>query len=333
MVLLYFNQKQPVFFILFVALSYILINFFKNFFGENFATSAYYINLCFFLPINLLIFGFLPQNKLLNKSNVFLLLAIFIQFSINEFLGRADFKINLRLFNGHIENISSLGFILFIITSVSFLIKASYSGRILCYASLFSSLNILFGMLYSNTPTALPIFFCSAAITLLISIIFDIYYSIHKDILTGLPSRYSYILSSSNFPLKYSIGVVSIDNYIQMQNIFGRRDRDMLVRMIASKITEEHTPENVFRYNEDEFVLIFKNENKKESFEHLEKIRRSVASAEFILHNRRKGIKLTVSTCVSEKKRSDANSMEVLYRIRKNLQKANEFSHNISSKV
>ena len=115
--------------------------------------------------------------------------------------------------------------------------------------------------------------------------------------------------------------------------MFGRRDRDMLVRMIASKITDEESDENLYRYNEDEFILIFKNENKNESFEHLEKVRRAIASAEFILSHRRKSIKITVSTCVSEKKRSDANSMEVLYRIRKTLQKANEFSYNVSSKA
>ena len=78
---------------------------------------------------------------------------------------------------------------------------------------------------------------------------------------------------------------------------------------------------------------VFRNEDKNESFERLEKIRRSIASAEFVLNNRKKTVKLTVSTCVSEKKRSDANSIEVLFRAHKTLQKANEFSHNISSKA
>ena len=103
--------------------------------------------------------------------------------------------------------------------------------------------------------------------------------------------------------------------------------------MIAGRITEEEGEENVYRYNEDEFVIVFRNEDKNESFEHLEKIRRSIASAEFVLNNRKKAVKLTVSTCVSEKKRSDANSIEVLFRAHKTLQKANEFSHNISSKA
>lgn len=333
MILLYFNQRRPVFYILLLTLSYILINYLKNSLGADYATSSYYINLCFFLPLNLLAFYFIPSTRLLVRMNVLLLLALFAQFSLGELLGHLDFRLNLSLLDGHFGNISILGFMIFIITLTLFFIRASQNGTILSYALFFCSLNLLFGMLYSQSPAALTLFYSCAALTLMLAIIQDLYYSTYKDTLTDLPSRYSYMINSSAFPLKYSIGLVSIDDYSQMQNVFGRRDRDILVRMVTSKIIEEEGEENLYRYNEDEFLLIFKNENKNEGFERLEKIRRAVASAEFVLSNRKKNIKLTVSTCVSEKKRSDANSMEVLFRIRKTLQKANEFSHNISSKA
>ena len=333
MILLYFNQRKPAFYILMMLLSYILINILKNKYNQDYATTSYYISLCFFLPLNLLAFYFIPDNRLLCRTNVFLLLAIFLQFSIGEILGRYDFRLNLTLFDGHLGNLSSLGLIFFIITLTTFFIKASKDGFIMNYALFFCSLNLLFGFIYSDNPTALTIFFCCAALTLMLAIIHSIYYNTYKDALTGLPSRNSYIIQSNSFPLKYSIGVVSIDNYNNMKNIFGKKDRDILVRMIAGKIIEEFGEEHLYRYSADEFILIFKNENKNESFEHLEQIRRAIASAEFVLSNRRKSIKLTVSTCVSEKKRSDANSIEVLYRIRKKKKKANEFSHNISSKA
>lgn len=333
MILLYFNQRRPAFYILLLVLSYVLINYLKNSFGTDYATTPYYINLCFFLPLNLLAFYFIPSTRLLIRMNVFLLLALFAQFSVGEFLGHLDFRINLSLFDGHFGNISILGFILFIITLTLFFIRASQNGTILSYALFFCSLNLLFAMLYSDSPTALTIFYSCAALTLMLAIIHDLYYNTYKDILTGLPGRYSYVINSASFPLKYSIGLVCIDDYAQLLNVFGRNDRNTLVRMITAKIIDEEGSENLYRYNDDEFLLIFKNENKNEGFEHLEKIRRAIASAEFILNNRKKPIKLTVSTCVSEKKRSDANSMEVLYRIRKTLQKTNDFSHNISSKA
>lgn len=333
MILLYFNQRRPVFYILILVLSYVLINYLKNSFGADYATTPYYINLCFFLPLNLLAFYFIPSTRLLIRTNVFLLLALFAQFSVGELLGHLDFRINLSLFDGHFGNISILGFILFVLTLTLFFIRASQNGTILSYALFFCSLNLLFAMLYSDSPAALTIFYSCAALTLMLAIIHDLYYNTYKDPLTGLPGRYSYVINSASFPLKYSIGLVCIDDYAQLLNVFGRKDRNTLVRMITAKIIDEESGENLYRYNEDEFLLIFKNENKSEGFEHLEKIRRAIASAEFILNNRKKPIKLTVSTCVSEKKRSDANSMEVLYRIRKTLQKTNDFSHNISSKA
>ncbi len=316
-----------------MSLSYILINIFKNTFGIEYTTTSYYINLCFFLPLNLFLFNFIPNNKLLCRTNVYLLLAIFVQFSICEFLGKENFKLNITLLDGHIGDLSILGFLCFASSLVLFLIKSSKDGSIMHYALLFTVLNIMFGMIYSSNATSLTLFFSASALTLLIAIIQHIHYHTYKDALTGLPSRNSYIIDSNSFPLKYSLGLVKLDNYSQMQNMFGKKNKETLVRMITNKIMEENGEENLYRYSDDEFIVLFKNENKNESFEHLEQIRRAIASAEFILNDRKKSIKLTVSTCVSEKKRSDANAIEVLYRIRKNLQKANEFSHNISSKV
>lgn len=333
MVLLYYNQSKPVFYILTFVLSYILINHLKNTLGADYATSSYYINLCFFIPLNLAIFYFIPNHRLLTRLNVYLLLGLFLQFSIGEFLGSSGFKINLNLLSGHLADISILSFVLFVVTLSLFFMKSAQKGYILDYALMFAGLNILMALLYSHSPTALTIFYSNAALTLLVAIIQDIYHNTYKDILTGLASRYAYMLNSEHFPLKYSIGLISIDDYEKLLKVFGRGDRDTLVRMIVSKISEEEGEENIYRYNEDEFVIIFKNEDKNECFEHLEKIRRNIAAAEFILNHRKKSVKITVSTCASEKKRSDANSVEVLFRARKTLQKANEFSHNISSKA
>ncbi len=118
-----------------------------------------------------------------------------------------------------------------------------------------------------------------------------------------------------------------------MRQVFGRRGINALTRMITMRLQDTETENPIYRYSEDEFVIIFKNEDKKESFERLENIRRAVASAEFMLGKRQKGLKLTVSCCVSEKKRSDDNSIEVLIRSRKALQKAYQFTQNVTSKA
>ena len=103
--------------------------------------------------------------------------------------------------------------------------------------------------------------------------------------------------------------------------------------MISERINNAGTDAVIYRYNDDELVTIFKNEGKNAAFEQMEQIRRAVASADFHLRKHKKAIKLTVSGCISEKKRSDANILEVLNRTRKALQKTSSFSCNITSKV
>ena len=105
-----------------------------------------------------------------------------------------------------------------------------------------------------------------------------------------------------------------------------------LLIMIINKIRELDTGALIYRYNSDEFILVFKNEDKKQSYEYLENIRRAVAGAEFVL-DRRQIVKVTISAGVSEKKRSDADADVVLERTREVLQKAYKFTQNITSKA
>ena len=49
LILLYFDSRKPVFFILITVLSYILINYVKKNGGESYQSSAEYLNLCFCL--------------------------------------------------------------------------------------------------------------------------------------------------------------------------------------------------------------------------------------------------------------------------------------------
>lgn len=68
LILLYFDSRKPVFFILITVLSYILINYVKKNGGESYQSSAEYLNLCFFLPLNLTIFTFCPAANCCGKK-------------------------------------------------------------------------------------------------------------------------------------------------------------------------------------------------------------------------------------------------------------------------
>lgn len=331
-ILIYFNQRKPIFYLLNISLAYILINSFKNLYSLDYLSSPAYINLCFFMPINLCFCYFCPDKKLLTRHSVYWLLVLFAEYTIGEKLTHLSISLALSLPTDTI-NLTSSSMLLFSLCTLACFIRMIYSGSIMDSSLFYAGLNIFAGFYYSSSPTALTIFFSAAALTILHCISKDIYYHTYTDAQTGLSSRNAYLKQSEKFPLKYSLGIVCIDNYEHLKQVFGRRGIYALTRMITMRMQELETEALIYRYSEDEFVLIFKNCDKKESYERLEKIRRGIASAEFMLGHRQKGLKLTVSCCVSEKKRSDDNSLEVLKRTQKALQKAYQFTQNVTSKA
>ncbi len=221
-------------------------------------------------------------------------------------------------------------YVVWLTVLVACLIIQGRSENILTAAMPYALLSLYAGM---YDPCGAPLYFAAASLIMLTASVQDYGVSYFRDSLTGVYSRNSYyIRARRSFPLKYSIGVICIDDYAKLLKVFGRRRTDMLTLMVVNKIREVGTGAEIYRYTDDEFILVFKNEDKKQSYEYLETIRRAVAGAEFVL-SARKVVKITISAGVSEKKRSDADVDVVLNRTREVLQKAYKFTQNITSKA
>jgi len=331
-ILSYFNRRKPIFFTLITILSYVLINCLKRKYSLDYLSTPSYINLCFFVPLNLSLFYFLNSSKLLMTKNIWWLIFIFSEFTIGEHLNTANITIS---FNTPVDgiNLNSLSVLLFLAFLLAAFIKCGISGWIEDTSLFFSGLNIFAGFYYSASSTALSIFFSAAALTILTGLIKDIRYDINYDSLTGLASRNAYLKESSKFPMKYSLAIICLDNYEHLYKIFGRLKTQNLLKMLAGRLSELEPDNPLYRYSSDEFILIFKNDTLKQSFEKLDIIRREIAASEFMFSPHTKGIKLTISGCVSEKKRSDANAAEVLVRAHRTLQKTYQFTQNLISKA
>ena len=201
------------------------------------------------------------------------------------------------------------------------------------YCIFFSNFSIFIGTFYYSSPTELSLFFAFSSFIIFICLCTDIYFNTYHDPLTSLMSRQAFILQSAKFPLKYSIGIISVDDYDKMAYMFGKKGRNEIIKLIALKLSEIEPEELLYRYSNDRFIIIFKNEIKKEAYKRMENLRRQIAAANFEPSNKSKPIKITISGCISEKKRSDADAIEVLVRAHKVLQKALTFSHNLTSQA
>lgn len=331
-ILLYFNLSKALFSILSIVVAYVLINLLKNVGGETYATSAAYQNLSILLPLNLLFFYFWPNHRFLSQKTVALLLGFFAEYALAEHLSRAGISLNLSA--GSAENDFNLpSFGLFLVLSICTFVNAVRHGDIWNYNAFFAGLFCGCGLYYSASPSGLTIFFLGAVLCLLLSITQNIYLETYHDPLTGLFSRNSFIIHTKKFPVKYSLGIVSIDDYDKLAANFGKPVQNTLIKLITAKLLELEKEDSIYRYSPDEFVIFYKNLDKNETFERIETIRRTVASALFEYSPRKKALKLTISGAVSEKKRQDLTAFEVLVRARKVLQKTRNFSHNVTSKA
>ena len=324
-VMLNFNIAKMLFFNLTIVLAYIIINYLKNRYGPEFNTTSWYNYLAILTPCNLLGFYLCYPRKFISRQTLMFVMILSLQCAVIEKI--ALFDINIIMIN-NINIISQTAFAVLLLTSF---VKSVKSGNIYDYSILYASLATWLGFCNSSVASGLSVFFFTAQSILISSLIYSLVYSHFYDDSTGFYNRNSYLIRSKNFPLKYSLGIVSIDNYDKIGLSFGKQKQAVITSLMAEQIHEIASGETIFRYAPDQFIILYKTFDKKEAFAHLDEIRRTIARNSFAFSPKQKAIKLTVSCSVAEKKRSDAGAVEVLMRADKAMRKTLKFSHNVTS--
>lgn len=318
------NRARPLFVLAAAVAAYTVVNNWKVSAGTGLTGDIRYQLLLLLLPLNFLFFMLrgdrpLRDSRSLREAYVLLLEAAVIEHAAFLFP------------DGVLAELAyAVGFSWLFSLSAMF-VFLGMTGGIKISGMFFAGLAVAAGFAGGATPV--PLCFAAACFILLAVSVQEYVYLYFRDGLTGVYSKNSYYIhAAKSFPLKYSLGVICIDDYGKLLQIFGRNKVDLLTRMVVKKIGQAGTGAEIYRYDSDEFILIFKNEDKKQSYEYLENIRRSIAGSEFVLGSG-KVVKITISAGVSEKKRSDAGVEAVLARTREVLQKAYKFTQNITSRA
>ena len=318
------KESRALLFVLCLMSSYFFLNGMKNLNGAAFFESASYRLLFLLFPLNLWFIAKMTRQNLRDINNFYIIILI-----LGEGVLLENLPIEIPFLSTPYAFFGAIG--LWLLVSCSFLLKASMVGAAREEGQLFMTLALFLAILNAKKPEALCLFFSAAVLILLGTVIVAEVYAYFKDEQTGVYSRHSFnIHSARRFPLKYSLGVVCIDDYAKLQKVFSKNELSELLKLVLSIVRKTPATYDIYRNGEDEFVLIFHKEDKKQSFQYLENIRREIAGTTFVL-NRKKTVKITVSAGVSEKKRSDADADAVLTRTRDVLQKAYKFTQNMTS--
>ena len=126
------------------------------------------------------------------------------------------------------------------------------------------------------------------------------------DPLTGVYNRQSLttfledeIIKNKMFQSKFSIIMLDLDNFKNINDLYGHVFGDLVLREICKVFMEEISRmDKVCRYGGEEFLIILPNTNRINAFKVGERLRKEVENREFL--NDKKKIKVTVSGGVME---------------------------------
>jgi len=171
------------------------------------------------------------------------------------------------------------------------------------------------------------VYFATAGLILVISLIETAYAMAYQDELTSLPARRAlkeYLLKLGN---EYTIAMLDIDHFKKFNDTHGHDVGDQVLRMVASKLAAVSGGGKAFRYGGEEFTLVFSEKSLGETTPHLEELRETIASSRFTLRGskrprkkprtiipgggERKKLSVTVSIGVAEQKNNQKSAQVI----------------------
>jgi diguanylate cyclase (GGDEF)-like protein len=191
------------------------------------------------------------------------------------------------------------------------------------------------------------VYLATAGLVLVVSVIETSHSMAFKDELTGLPGRRALEEKLLQLSGNFTVAMVDIDFFKKFNDRYGHEVGDEVLRLVASKLTMVSGGGKAFRYGGEEFTILFPGLNSKAAISHLEKLRKSVERARFVIrgNNRsgkrierskgmrgfRKRAKVTISIGVAERNEKYTFSEQVLTAADKALYRAKKAGRNRTS--
>ncbi len=133
---------------------------------------------------------------------------------------------------------------------------------------------------------ASSIYFATAGLILVISVIENIYLEGFRDELTDLPTSQVLIGNLSKLKAGYTVAMIEIDHFKKLKDNHGRKVSKQIIRMVGSKLASV-TGGMPFRYGDCVFLVAFPGIFMQETMPRLEKLRITIKESDFTLPSRK----------------------------------------------
>lgn len=344
-----FNRSRAFFILLVLFLSQLGMSaFIPVHLDKNFALHGIYLITSLLLPLNFFFFSSLSESgifSLWGKRN-FLLIFFQIVFVMGLVLSgdREIFnEIAKKLFFIPFmpqTPIPDIALIAFVLAGLLLLIKrrrtnAHFKITMGCALAAVAFAHHLF----ITISIAVPFFYATAGLIILLSVIQDYYFKAYLDELTNLPSRRSLNEDMMRLGSTYTIAMLDVDFFKKFNDSYGHDAGDDVLRLIG-KIMRNFKGGKSFRYGGEEFTVLFPGKSLGEATPFLEELREEIAKSKFVLREdtskRKKGtnrkLNVTVSIGVADSTHKQVTPEDVIKMADKALYRAKENGRNCVSK-
>lgn len=351
-----FNRNREFFIIVILTLYFIVNNHIITNSNISINVSDIYILVCFLVPFNILIFALLKERGILSLWGslrigfiVFQLLFVSWVISSEETKVLDMLRKDILPLDIHsITPITELGLVFIIIALIiliarQFLLKSSYD---IYFANVL--LVILIILHNYDNQILYSVFFSTAGIILIVSIIQYSYSIAFHDELTGLPSRRALRQDMMKLGVNYSIAMLDIDFFKKFNDKYGHDTGDEVLKLVASIIRDVKGGGKSFRYGGEEFTILFPGKSISDVMPFLEELREKIEKRGFIVRSKdrpkkkpkkktnrsrtARPIKITISIGVAQKNERNKTPDTVLKAADSALYRAKKKGRNCVSK-
>ncbi len=140
----------------------------------------------------------------------------------------------------------------------------------------------------SSSPMAETVYYAAAGVILAAAGIESSFRLAYTDELTGLPGRRRLNEELLNLGKRYALAMIDVDHFKKFNDRYGHDAGDQVLRMIAKKLGGIDGGGRAFRYGGEEFTAVFPGKEVDEALPYLERYRRQVASAGFVVRGKQR---------------------------------------------
>jgi diguanylate cyclase (GGDEF)-like protein len=238
----------------------------------------------FLLPFNLCVFAFLKRKGDMTWQSIWFLVGILLQgcavafFYKYQSLGFGAFLEYSSTKRGLLQGIplSQLAMFAFGIAFAYYLFLYIRTRGVIERSFCWALISIFYALGLSKIGPVSSIYFSTAGLIFVISVIENIYIEGFQDEITDLPTGKSMLGILSRLDRGYTVALIEVDHFNRLRENHGRRVSKEVLRSVGSKLTTAAGGAKSFRYGDEQFAVVFPGMFLSDALPIMEELRQTI---------------------------------------------------------